>query len=79
MDRLNRFMDKWIPVARVVHPYPMQRFAADRTVCGEHFAANYPRQEPYALIALIRIYGVAEQSASLPPQPHVSVRTVSPH
>jgi hypothetical protein len=46
MDRLNRFMDRWIPVARVVHPYPMQRFAADRTVCGEHFAANYPRQEP---------------------------------
>jgi RNA-directed DNA polymerase len=37
MDRLNRFMDRWIPVARVVHPYPMQRFDA-----------SHPRREPYA-------------------------------
>jgi RNA-directed DNA polymerase len=37
MDRLNRIMDRWIPVARVLHPYPMQRFDA-----------SHPRREPYA-------------------------------
>ena len=37
MDRLNRYMDRWIPVARVLHPYPMQRFDA-----------SHPRREPYA-------------------------------
>jgi RNA-directed DNA polymerase len=37
MDRLNRFIDRWIPVARVLHPYPMQRFDA-----------SHPRREPYA-------------------------------
>ncbi len=37
MDRLNRLTDRWIPVARVLHPYPMQRFDA-----------SHPRREPYA-------------------------------
>jgi RNA-directed DNA polymerase len=37
MARLTRIMDRWIPVARVLHPYPMQRFDA-----------IHPRREPYA-------------------------------
>jgi len=37
MRRLDRLMDRWIPVACVLHPYPMQRFDA-----------NHPRREPYA-------------------------------
>jgi group II intron reverse transcriptase/maturase len=37
MDRLDRLMNRWIPVARVLHPYPMQRFDA-----------SHPRREPYA-------------------------------
>jgi group II intron reverse transcriptase/maturase len=37
MARLNRIIARWIPVARVLHPYPMQRFDA-----------NHPRREPYA-------------------------------
>ena len=31
------FRYSWIPVPRVFHPYPMQRFDA-----------SHPRQEPYA-------------------------------
>jgi hypothetical protein len=37
MARLNRLIARWIPVARVLHPYPMQ-----------HFDASHPRREPYA-------------------------------
>jgi RNA-directed DNA polymerase len=37
MARLNRLMDRWLPVPRVLHPYPMQRFDA-----------SHPRREPYA-------------------------------
>src|SRR5216684_7696730 len=37
MDRLTRLINRWIPVARVLHPYPMQRFDA-----------SHPRREPYA-------------------------------
>jgi len=37
MDRLHRLIHRWIPVARVLHPYPMQRFDA-----------THPRREPYA-------------------------------
>ena len=37
MDRLHRLINRWIPVARVLHPYPMQRFDA-----------THPRREPYA-------------------------------
>jgi hypothetical protein len=37
LDRLNRFIDKWIPVPRALHPHPMQRFDA-----------THPRREPYA-------------------------------
>jgi RNA-directed DNA polymerase len=36
-DRLNRLVERWIPVPRVLHPYPMQRFDA-----------SHPRREPYA-------------------------------
>jgi group II intron reverse transcriptase/maturase len=28
LDRLNRLVDRWIPVPRALHPYPMQRFDA---------------------------------------------------
>jgi RNA-directed DNA polymerase len=37
MDRLNRLMTRWIPIPRVLHPYPMQRFNA-----------RHPRREPDA-------------------------------
>jgi RNA-directed DNA polymerase len=37
MARLDRLIDRWIPVPRVLHPYPMQRFDA-----------SHPRREPYA-------------------------------
>ena len=37
MDRLNRLIDRWLPVPRVLHPYPMQRFNA-----------THPRREPDA-------------------------------
>jgi RNA-directed DNA polymerase len=36
-DRLNRLVERWIPVARVLHPYPDRRFDA-----------SHPRREPYA-------------------------------
>jgi len=35
--RLHRLVERWIPVPRVLHPYPMQRFDA-----------THPRREPYA-------------------------------
>ena len=35
-DRLTPIFAHWIPVPRVLHPYPRQRFAA-----------NHPRWEPY--------------------------------
>jgi group II intron reverse transcriptase/maturase len=37
LDRLSRLVDRWIPVPRVVHPYPMARFDA-----------SHPRWKPYA-------------------------------
>jgi RNA-directed DNA polymerase len=37
LDRLSRLMDRWLPVPRVLHPYPMQRFNA-----------THPRREPDA-------------------------------
>jgi len=37
MNRLNRLMDRWLPVPRVLHPYSMQRFNA-----------THPRREPDA-------------------------------
>ena len=36
-DRLKPLFARWIPVPRVLHPYPMERFAA-----------SHPRWEPYA-------------------------------
>ena len=42
--RLNRLTSRWLPSPRVLHPYPMIRFAA-----------THPRQEPYALVAPVRI------------------------
>jgi RNA-directed DNA polymerase len=36
-DRLNPIFARWIPVPRVLHPYPMERFGA-----------THPRREPYA-------------------------------
>jgi hypothetical protein len=36
-ERLNPLFDRWIPLPRVLHPYPMARFDA-----------TYPRRKPYA-------------------------------
>jgi RNA-directed DNA polymerase len=36
-DRLKPIFARWIPVPRVLHPYPMERFVA-----------THPRWEPYA-------------------------------
>ena len=36
-DRLKPLFARWIPVPRVLHPYPMERFVA-----------THPRWEPYA-------------------------------
>src|ERR1019366_2366848 len=53
--RLGRLFARWLPRPRVVHPYPVQRFAA-----------THPRSEPYAVIPLVRIRaGGARQLASL--------------
>jgi hypothetical protein len=41
-DRLYRLVECWIPVARVLHPYPMQRFDA-----------THPRREPYGAVKLV--------------------------
>ncbi len=43
-DRLRPLFGRWIPRARILHPYPRARFDA-----------TYPRQEPYAVIPLVRI------------------------
>jgi group II intron reverse transcriptase/maturase len=37
LDRLSRLVDRWIPVPRVLHPYPRERFDA-----------SHPRWKPYA-------------------------------
>ena len=37
LDRLSRLVDRWIPVPRVVHPYPRERFDA-----------THSRWKPYA-------------------------------
>ena len=37
LARLNRLVERWIPVPRVLHPYPRARFDA-----------THPRREPYA-------------------------------
>jgi group II intron reverse transcriptase/maturase len=37
MGRITRLVERWIPVPRVLHPYPMQSFNA-----------THPRREPYA-------------------------------
>jgi len=37
LSRLYRLIDRWIPVPRVLHPYPKERFDA-----------NHPRWKPYA-------------------------------
>jgi hypothetical protein len=36
-DRLTPIFKRWIPIPRVLHPYPMERFLA-----------IHPRREPYA-------------------------------
>ncbi|BCH35598.1 hypothetical protein MesoLjLc_75280 [Mesorhizobium sp. L-8-10] len=55
-ERITRLGNDWLPKPRVLHPWPHQRFAV-----------NYPRQEPYASIGLVRICaGRAQQWASLP-------------
>jgi hypothetical protein len=37
LNRLNPILDRWIPVPRVLHPYPTTRFDA-----------THPKREPYA-------------------------------
>ncbi|MCP4385410.1 MAG: maturase [Hyphomicrobiales bacterium] len=41
---IARLADCWLPKPRVLHPWPLHRFAA-----------RHPRQEPYAGIPLVRI------------------------
>ena len=43
-ERVNRLFQRWLPRPSVLHPYPNVRFDA-----------RYPRQEPYAVIPLVRI------------------------
>ena len=42
--RMTRIADRWVPVPRLVHPLPDQRFDV-----------KYPRQEPYAVVPHVRI------------------------
>jgi len=56
LDRLNRLLAKWIPVPRVLHPYPMQRFDA-----------SHPRREPYGAVKLVDdLAGESPASANCP-------------
>ena len=43
-QRMYRISDRWLPTARVCHPYPQQRFRA-----------RHPRQEPSAVVPLAGI------------------------
>ena len=43
-ERMNTYIDKWLPPARIIHPYPEQRFDV-----------KHPRQEPYASAGHVRI------------------------
>ena len=49
-DRLNPILNRWIPVPRVLHPYPTDRFIA-----------THPRREPYAWT---RTYGSVRGATS---------------
>lgn len=42
--RLARLLNRWRPRPRLMHPYPAVRFDA-----------NHPRQEPHAVVPLVRI------------------------
>jgi len=46
--RMQRLLDRWLPVPRVCHPYPSQRQRPHR---------HDPRQEPYAVAPHVRICG----------------------
>lgn len=41
---IGRLADRWLPKPRILHPWPLHRFAV-----------KHPRQEPYAGIPLVRI------------------------
>jgi RNA-directed DNA polymerase len=43
-ERMNRLIDRWLPKARTLHPYPEMRFDA-----------RHPRQEPSAVVPLAGI------------------------
>lgn len=42
--RMAKLAQRYLPVARILHPYPAERFAA-----------RHPRQEPYAVVPHVRI------------------------
>lgn len=44
-DRMKRIITRWLPPARICHPYPLQR--------GRH----HPRREPDAVTPLVRVCG----------------------
>ena len=43
-ERFKRFRDAWLPLPRILHPWPSERFRR-----------RHPRQEPYAVIPHVRI------------------------
>ena len=50
-ERMKRLMDDWLPATRILHPWPVARFAV-----------RHPRWEPYARIGPVRFYaGGAQQ------------------
>jgi len=49
-ERMNRLFQRWLPRPSVLHPYPNVRFDA-----------RYPRQEPYAVMPLVRIRAGGDQ------------------
>jgi hypothetical protein len=56
--RTNRLVQRWLPLTRIVHPFP-----------GQRFAASHPWQEPSAVIPLAGICaGGRPQGRSLPRQ-----------
>ena len=55
-DQLRPTFERWIPRPRILHPYP-----------GARFDATHPRQEPYAVVPLVRICaGGGQRWPSLP-------------
>jgi hypothetical protein len=43
IERMKRLVDDWLPATRILHPWPVARFAV-----------RHPRWEPYARIGQVR-------------------------